>query len=82
MDNELMELNKLVDQFNEGSKPLISWMKKHLDDPFFETKDGKDVVEHVCMIAKGGVLLNMKVSILLLQEVILEREAAKRDEEQ
>lgn len=80
MNNELMELNKLVDQFNEGSKPLISWMKKHVDDPFFETKDGKDILEHTVMIAKGGVLLNIKMAILLVQEEILEREAAKRDE--
>ena len=80
MNNELMELNKLVDQFNEGSKPLISWMKKHLDDPFFETKDGKDVVDHVAMIAKGGVLLNLKMSILLMQEVVLDMKASIKDE--
>jgi len=80
--DELMELNKLVDQFNEGSKPLISWMKKHMDDPFFETKDGKDILDHIAMIAHGGVLLNLKMTILLVQEAILDREAAKRDEEQ
>ena len=78
---DLMELNELVDQFNEGAKPLIAWMKKHMDDPFFETKDGKDVVDHIHMIAKGGVLLNMKMSILLLQEAILERVAAKNEED-
>ena len=78
---DLMELNLLVDQFNEGSKPLVSWMRKHMDDPFFETKDGKDVVDHIHMIAKGGVLLNMKMSILLLQEAILERVAAKNEED-
>lgn len=78
---DLMELNELVDQFNEGAKPLIEWMKKHTDDPFFETKDGKDVADHMYMIAKGGALLNMKMSILLLQEVIFERAAAKNEED-
>ena len=78
---DLMELNELVDLFNEGSKPLVAWMRRHMDDPFFETKDGKDVVDHVHMIAKGGVLLNLKMSILILQEVILERAAAKNDED-
>lgn len=78
---DLMELNELIDQFNEGSKPLVAWMRKHMDNPFFETKDGKDVVDHVAMIAKGGVLLNLKMSILLLQEVILDRKAAIKDEE-
>ena len=80
--DELMELNELVNQFNEGSRPLISWMKKHMDDPFFETKDGKDILDHTAMIAKGGILLNLKTTILLVQEAILDREAAKRDEEQ
>ena len=78
---DLMELNELVDQFNEGAKPLVAWMKKHMDDPFFETEDGKDVVGHMYMIAKGGALLNMKMSILLLQEVILERAAANNEED-
>lgn len=80
--DELMELNELVNKFNEGSRPLISWMKKHMDDPFFETKDGKDILDHTAMIAKGGILLNLKTTILLVQEAILDREAAKRDEEQ
>lgn len=78
---DLMELNELVDQFDEGAKPLFSWMRKHMDDPFFETKDGKDIVDHMHMIAKGGRLLNLKMSILLLQEAILERVAAKNEED-
>ena len=79
--NELEELNRLVDNFNKGCSPLIDWVKVHENDPFFETEDGRHIMDHIGTIAKGGSLLNLKIAIILLENVILERKAGRNGEE-
>lgn len=81
MNNELMELNKLVDQFNEGCKPLIDWMSEHKNDPFFDTQDGRDIRHDIAQISTGAGLLNLKIAILLTQDLILERLIGKMNDE-
>ena len=79
--NELEELNRLVDNFNKGCGPLIDWVQSHMNDPFFETEHGQHILEHTSTIAKGGSLLNLKMAIILLENVILERKAGRNGEE-
>lgn len=79
--NELEELNRLVDNFNKGCGPLIDWVRRHRNDPFFETIDGRHILEHTSMIAEGGSLLNLKMAIILLENVILERKVGGNGEE-
>ena len=79
--NELEELNRLVDNFNKGCGPLIDWVRMHRNDPFFETEDGQHILEHASTIAQGASLLNLKMTIILLENIILERKAGGNGEE-
>ncbi len=81
MSDELLELNDLVDKFNEGCKPLLDWAKKHQSSPFFDTKDGQDVWRHIVQISTAAGLLNLKMAILFTQDLIIERLIEKRNED-
>ena len=81
MNYELLELNDLVDKFNEGCKPLLEWVKKHQGSPFLDTKDGQDVWRHIVQISTGAGLLNLKMAILFTQDLIIERLIDKMNED-
>lgn len=65
----LDELNDKVVNYNDALRALLDYVKEHVNDPFFDTKDGKDVLNHTADIAMASRLLSMKLAILKLQNL-------------
>lgn len=71
------KISELVDQFNDGARPLIDFMRKNKNDPFFETEDGMDIKRYTADIAMGATALMLKLIVIRLQDAAMDQEITK-----
>ena len=65
------ELMELVIKYNEGCKQLLGTVHAHINDPIFETEDGKMVLEHLTIISQQSTCLNLKAVEMALTDILM-----------
>lgn len=73
----LEELDKLINHYNKAAKAMLDYVSEHDNDPFFETENGQDVLKHMGGIAMESGMLNMKMVLIKLQNLVIDMENAK-----
>lgn len=74
------ELEKLAADLKKAVVPITDFIGKYRDDPFFETKNGRDVMTHLSDLMMDNFLLNMKMAIIKLEDISLELKLQAEEE--
>ena len=73
----LEEMGNLINHYNKATKAMLDYVDEHANDPFFETKNGQDVLKHMGGIAMESGMLCMKIVLIKLQNLVIDMENSK-----
>lgn len=68
---------ELMNQFNDGKRPLIDFIRENKNDPFFKTEDGMDIIRCTADIARGSTALMLKLIDMSLRDAAMDQEITK-----
>lgn len=73
----LEELDNLIKHYSKAAKEMLDYVDEHINDPFFETKNGQDVLKHMGGISMESGMLCMKMVLIKLQNLVIDMENSK-----